>query len=59
MLNYGSLSKNERRAAKKLAKELLRTVPAAQAPSEELLNTWGVEHCLYEARERYRCSCLQ
>jgi hypothetical protein len=30
MLDYGSLSRHERRAAKKLAKELLRTVPAAQ-----------------------------
>ena len=32
MLDYGSLSRHERRAAKKLAKELLRTVPAAQEP---------------------------
>jgi hypothetical protein len=30
MLNYTSLSRNDRRAAKKLAKQLLRTVPAAQ-----------------------------
>ena len=35
MLNYGSLSRHERRAAKKLAKELLRTVPAAEEPKEE------------------------
>jgi hypothetical protein len=34
MLDYGSLSRHERRAAKKLAKELLRTVPAAQDPGE-------------------------
>jgi hypothetical protein len=32
MLHYSSLSQHERRAAKKLAKELLRTVPAAQEP---------------------------
>ena len=32
MLDYRSLSRHERRAAKKLAKELLRTVPAAQKP---------------------------
>ena len=31
MLNYGSLSRHERRAAKKLAKQLLRTVPAAKS----------------------------
>ena len=30
MLDYGSLSRHNRRAAKNLAKELLRTVPAAQ-----------------------------
>ena len=30
MLNYTSLSRHDRRAAKNLAKELLRTVPAAQ-----------------------------
>ena len=36
MLKYGSLLKTQdvRRAAKKLAKQLLRTVPAAQKPSE-------------------------
>jgi hypothetical protein len=34
MLDYGSLSKDERRAAKKLAKELLRTVPAPQKAAE-------------------------
>ena len=34
MLDYGSLSKDERRAAKKLAKDLLRTVPAAQKAEE-------------------------
>ena len=32
MLDYRSLSRHDRRAAKKLAKELLRTVPAAQEP---------------------------
>jgi hypothetical protein len=36
MLNYGTLTRHERRAAKKLAKELLRTVPAAQKPNEPL-----------------------
>jgi hypothetical protein len=34
MLHYGSLSRHDRRAAKKLAKELLRTVPAAQKAEE-------------------------
>ena len=34
MLDYGSLSQDGRRSAKKLAKELLRTVPAAQKPSK-------------------------
>ena len=34
MLNYGSLSRHERWAAKRLAKELLHTVPAAQEPEE-------------------------
>ena len=34
MLKYGSLPQDVRRAAKKLAKELLRTVPAAQKPGE-------------------------
>ena len=32
MLDYRSLSRHDRRAAKKLAKELLRTVPAAEKP---------------------------
>jgi hypothetical protein len=36
MLNFRSLSRNERRAATKLAKELLRTVPAAQNADEPL-----------------------
>jgi hypothetical protein len=36
MLNYKSLSRHDRRAARKLAKELLRTVPAAQEPEEPL-----------------------
>jgi hypothetical protein len=36
MLNFGSLSRNERRAATKLAKELVRTVPAAQNADEPL-----------------------
>ena len=42
MLDYRSLSRHERRAAKKLAKELLRTVPAAEKPIKRrtLLNTW-------------------
>ena len=35
MLDYRSLSRHERRAAKKLAKELLRTVPAAEKPISE------------------------
>ena len=35
MLDYGSLSRHERRTAKKLAKELLRTVPAAEKPMSE------------------------
>ena len=34
MLKYGSLPQDVRRAAKKLAKELLRTVPAARKPGE-------------------------
>ena len=34
MLKYGSLPQDVRRAAKKLAKQLLRTVPAAQKPNE-------------------------
>lgn len=34
MLNYGTLSRYARRAATKLAKELLRTVPAAQEPGK-------------------------
>jgi hypothetical protein len=34
MLDYANLSRHERRAATKLAKELLRTVPAAQKPKE-------------------------
>ena len=34
MLNYERLSRPERRAAKKLAKKLLRTVPAAEDPVE-------------------------
>ena len=38
MLDYTTLSRHERRAAKKLAKELLRTVPAAEKPISE-------EHC--------------
>ena len=59
MLDYRSLSRHDRRAAKKLAKELLRTVPAAEEPGWTPLNTWGVEHGLYEARECYRCACLQ
>ena len=35
MLDYRSLSRHDRRAAKKLAKELLRTVPAAEKPISE------------------------
>ena len=35
MLDYTTLSRHERRAAKKLAKELLRTVPAAEKPISE------------------------
>ena len=35
MLDYGSLSRHDRRAAKNLAKELLRTVPAAEKPISE------------------------
>lgn len=34
MLNYKDLSRHDRRAARRLAKELLRTVPAAQEPDE-------------------------
>ena len=34
MLNFKDLSRQDRRAARKLAKELLRTVPAAQEPEE-------------------------
>ena len=35
MLDYRSLSRHDRREAKKLAKELLRTVPAAEKPISE------------------------
>ena len=34
MLNYGTLSRKERRAARELAKGLLCTIPAAQKPDE-------------------------
>lgn len=35
-VSYETLSRNERRAAKKLAKQLLRTVPALTNPPEAL-----------------------
>ncbi len=54
MLNYESLSRNERRAATKLARKLLRTVPAA--PNLEGFSSirWALNTAFMKPKKLYQ-----